>query len=49
MSCFWCCTAGWLTYLQTEKGVGSAGAGMDEDDETMGATPPESDADQDDE
>ena len=49
MSYFWRCTAGWLTYLQTEKGVGAAGAGMDADDETMGATPPGSDTDQDDE
>ena len=40
MSYFWRCTAGWLTYLQTEKGVGSAGAGKEADDETMGDTPP---------
>ena len=38
MSYFWRCTAGWLTYLQTEKGVGSAGRQQEADDE-MGATP----------
>jgi hypothetical protein len=37
--------AGWLTYLEKEKGV-VTGAGHDiEDDETIGATPPASEDD----
>ncbi len=37
--------AGWLAYLEKEKGV-VAGAGHDiEDDETIGATPPASEDD----
>jgi len=40
--CIWC--AGWVTYLQNEKGApAGGGAGEDTEDDEEGATPAQSD------